>query len=153
MISDLIIDKAGAEDAEALAAILTGWIREPPWMPDLHDQAATSRCLKHLIEGGAVLVARHCGRPVGFLALQAEGVPAFYLAKDARGMGIGKALLDEAKSRVASLSLWTCQANNGARRFYAREGFREVELTDGARNEEKLPDVRCVWHRPEADRG
>ena len=31
--------------------------------------------------------------------------------------------------------------------FYVREGFTEVELTDGAGNDEGLPDVRLVWHR------
>ena len=153
MISDLIIDEAGTEEAAALAAILTGWIRGTPWMPELHSQAATVGFLKHLINGSTVLVARQDGEPVGFLVRQGEDIPAFYIAKDARGRGIGKALLDEAKSRTSILSLWTFQANEGARRFYIREGFREVEMTDGARNEENLPDVRCVWRRAEAARG
>ena len=34
-----------------------------------------------------------------------------------------------------------------ARRFYAREGFVEVDWTDGAGNEEHEPDVRCRWVR------
>ena len=51
---------------------------------------------------------------------------------------------DDAKA-AGHLTLWTFQANDGARRFYAREGFREVEFTDGAGNAEKLPDVRLEW--------
>jgi putative acetyltransferase len=44
------------------------------------------------------------------------------------------------------LSLWTFQANEGARRFYAREGFAEVRMTEGD-NEEGLPDVLLEWVR------
>ena len=43
-----------------------------------------------------------------------------------------------------SLQLWTFQVNDRARAFYARHGFREVELTDGATNEEHEPDVRLL---------
>ena len=35
------------------------------------------------------------------------------------------------------------------RAFYAREGFVEVDWTDGAGNEEHEPDVRCRWVREE----
>lgn len=71
-------------------------------------------------------------------------ISALYLAPAARGRGLGKALLDEAKGQ-GRLSLWTFQANPGARAFYRREGFREVEFTAGAGNDEKLPDVRLEW--------
>jgi hypothetical protein len=37
-------------------------------------------------------------------------------------------------------SLWTFQANLGARRFYERHGCRQVRRTDGD-NEENLPDI------------
>jgi len=37
-----------------------------------------------------------------------------------------------------------------ARRFYGREGFVEVEHTDGAGNEEGEPDVRLEWRPPAA---
>ena len=35
--------------------------------------------------------------------------------------------------------------NEPARRFYRRHGFVEVGRTDGARNEEREPDVRLAW--------
>jgi len=47
--------------------------------------------------------------------------------------------------RPAGLELWTFQVNDGARRFYERHGFRAVEVTDGAGNEERQPDVRYAW--------
>jgi hypothetical protein len=39
----------------------------------------------------------------------------------------------------------TAQFNAAARRFYERHGFVEVMSTDGARNEEREPDVRLEW--------
>ena len=33
----------------------------------------------------------------------------------------------------------------GAQRFYLREGFAETARTDGARNEEGLPDIAYEW--------
>ena len=46
------------------------------------------------------------------------------------GQGLGKALLDRAKAGRDRLQLWTFVANDGARRFYRREGFRELGRTD-----------------------
>jgi GNAT superfamily N-acetyltransferase len=62
------------------------------------------------------------------------------------GKGFGKELLAYAKLKSPEgLQLWTFQVNDGARRFYKREGFQEVELTNGENCEEKQPDVRLVW--------
>jgi hypothetical protein len=47
----------------------------------------------------------------------------------------------------AALQLWTFQRNADARRFYAARGFVDVEVTDGAGNEEMEADVRMVWAR------
>jgi putative acetyltransferase len=87
------------------------------------------------------------GDPVqGFLALDQAGamVTALYVATP--GRGIGKALLDHAKSGRQSLDLWTFVANGKARAFYAREGFVEIRQTPGD-NEEGLPDVLLRWER------
>jgi len=35
--------------------------------------------------------------------------------------------------------------NEPARRFYERHGFVAEELTEGAANEERAPDVRYRW--------
>ena len=43
---------------------------------------------------------------------------------------------------ILTVNLWTFQRNTGARRFYERNGFIAVDLTDGASNEEREPDVR-----------
>ena len=69
-----------------------------------------------------------------------------YCRRGATGHGIGKVLVDHAKSISPSgLQLYTFQVNRGARAFYAREGFVEVEFGDGSQNEEHAPDVRLEW--------
>ena len=69
-----------------------------------------------------------------------------YCKRGFTGKGIGLELLNFAKAKEPNgLQLWTFQVNSGARAFYSREGFDEVELTDGSGNEEKQPDVRMEW--------
>jgi ribosomal protein S18 acetylase RimI-like enzyme len=63
----------------------------------------------------------------------------------AQRRGIGTALLDIARSKLARLELWTFQRNAQARRFYEARGFVLVEETDGSRNEEREPDARYLW--------
>jgi hypothetical protein len=58
---------------------------------------------------------------------------------------VGAALLDRAKAqRSGGLTLWTFVANEGARRFYARQGFVEIGRSEGE-NEEGLPDLLFRW--------
>jgi GNAT superfamily N-acetyltransferase len=135
-------------DAPALGDILQDWIETTPWMPVLHSRAGTQSFLGRLIRETRVTVAVSSSAvPLGFLARDGSDIPALYLAADARGQGIGSALLEVAQAESSSLELWVFQANAGARRFYARHGFRELRRTDGSGNDEKLPDIRLEWSR------
>lgn len=132
-------------DAPALAAILGGWIAECDWMPKLHSAEEDVAFVSGIVERQRVLVARVDGKPAGFLSRDGGHVTCLYLAPAARGRGIGARLLAKAKAAEPLLSLWTFQANTRAIAFYRREGFTEAERTDGAGNDERLPDVRLVW--------
>ena len=134
-------------DAVPLAQILGAWVQETDWMPRLYSAAENYEFLAWHIASHRVLVARVGIVPQGFISLKLGEVPLLYVARQARGCGLGHDLLEHAKQDRDRLALWTFQRNDAARRFYAREGFCEVEETDGARNAEKLPDVRCVWTR------
>jgi GNAT superfamily N-acetyltransferase len=135
-------------DAVALARILGDWLRGTGWMPVLHTRAEDLAFLRRMIASHRVLVARDgTGRTLGFISIHQCDIAGFYVAEDARGLGIGKSLLDAVKAEQDRLALWTFQANTGAIAFYLREGFVETERTDGAGNEEHLPDVRMIWRR------
>ena len=96
-----------------------------------------------------VWVADQDDRVVGFIACSPTTVEQLYIDPEHTGGGIGSFLLRTAEDhRLGGLDLWTFQVNDGARRFYARHGFTEVELTDGSGNEEGQPDVRLVWATP-----
>ena len=45
------------------------------------------------------------------------------------------------------LRLWVFQKNAAAISFYQARGFREIERTDGSRNEEREPDLLMEWRR------
>lgn len=141
---------ARPRDARPLARILGAWSRETPWMEQPLGTAEDRLALCRLIRDSGVITLRTWRGPVAFLARRGEEIHALYVAPAARGQGLGKRLLDDAKARADRLALWTAQANEGARRFYAREGFHETRFSFGEGNDARLPDVRLVWRREEA---
>lgn len=105
-----------------------GWIRE------------------RVIPGMETWVAVDGDRVVGMMVVAPGMLEQLYVAPDRLGSGIGRELVDLAKERsTGGLSLWTFQVNDRARRFYERNGFVAVELTDGSGNQERQPDVRYEW--------
>jgi GNAT superfamily N-acetyltransferase len=150
MSSEATIRPARPDDAAACAGILNAWIDATPWMRRVHPaEDAVRHYREHVFAVCEVTVAEREGAVVGFLAVEAGGrVDALYLDAAARGQELGRALVAAAKAaRPGGLSLWTFLANEGARRFYAREGFVEVRRTEGE-NEEGLPDVLLAWSGP-----
>ncbi|GAA2248572.1 GNAT family N-acetyltransferase [Streptomyces amakusaensis] len=82
----------------------------------------------------------------GVLVLHGEELKQLYLDPRWRGRGLGDRFIALAKhERPAGLSLWTFQVNAPARRFYERHGFTEAGRTDGARNDEREPDIHYLW--------
>jgi len=133
-------------DIPVCAALLQGWLDAQEWMPRLHDLPETAGWMRaRLFPENEVIVAGQ--PPAGFLALSPEGVVVqLVVAPAARGRGLGHALIAHAKARhPGGLTLWCFEANTLARAFYARQGFREVARTDGAGNEEGLPDILLRW--------
>ncbi len=139
--------KARSTDAGKIGAILSEFTRTTEWMPPLHTGAEDIAHAGRLIDRGVVTVAERDGMVVGFAACDDGDLDALYVAANARGQGVGSALLDHLKSAHDTLTLWTFQANQRAQKFYVRHGFAEIERTDGAGNDETLPDIRYTWQR------
>ena len=140
---------AEALDAGAAGAILGACFREYPWMPVLYSGAEEIAHVGNMIEMGWVRVATGTeDRGLrGFIAREAGYIHALYVARGARGHGVGRALMAEAMAACDRLELRTFEANLGARRFYRQLGFVEVERGDGRDNDEGLADVGLVWER------
>lgn len=145
-MNGVAITRARAADAAPLARILGDWVRATGWMPSLHTAEEDLAFLGHLIETTEVWTAR-TDAPLGFVARDGAEVRALYIAAPARGHGIGTRLLDQARTGRDRLTLWTFQANTGAILFYTRHGFAESGRTDGADNDEGLPDLHFTWTR------
>ena len=83
----------------------------------------------------------------GHVALLPGWIDHLYVDPPFHGQGIGSALVTLAQREQDELRLYTFQSNTRARALYERHGFVIEELTDGARNEEKMPDVTYHWRR------
>jgi GNAT superfamily N-acetyltransferase len=142
----MIIRPARTLDAGAIADILSSWIDQTAWMPRIHTRAEDLSFCATMIERDWVSVA-DSGNVMGFLAREGEYVHALYVHHDHRRSGVGSSLLHAAQKVVPRLELWTFQANIEAQRFYHMHGFDEAERTDGAGNDEGLPDVKLIWEK------
>ncbi|KUJ80407.1 acetyltransferase [Ruegeria marisrubri] len=143
----VILRQARSTDAGTTGEILHGFAREKDWMPELHSRAETIAFCGTMIDRGWVTVAEQGAEILGFLARDEQEICALYLSARARRQGIGRRLLDDAKAKRARLILKVFEANAAARRFYERNGFVETGRSDGAGNDENLPDVTYVWNR------
>ena len=140
---------ARSTDAGKTGDILQRFQEETPWMPKLYTGAEAIAFCGRMIDRGWVTVAEEDGRVCGFLARDGAEICSLYVAPEAQSRGIGAVLLEAAKAAQPRLTLWTFQANEGAQRFYLREGFAETERSDGTRNEEGLPDIAYAWQAKE----
>jgi ribosomal protein S18 acetylase RimI-like enzyme len=86
----------------------------------------------------------------GHLALQPGWIDHLYVEPAFHGRGVGGALVRLAQREQGELRLHTFQSNVRARALYERHGFTIEALTDGQRNEEKMPDVTYHWRRSPA---
>jgi GNAT superfamily N-acetyltransferase len=146
--ADHVLRRADVGDADAVADV---WLRSfdaaLPSVSRAHTDDEVRKWLRRVVIGTLetwVVVAD--GAVVAMMALDGDDLDQLYLDPDWRGRGIGDLLVTHAKSRrPAGLRLWTFQVNTPARRFYRRHGFVEISRTDGARNDEKEPDVQLEW--------
>ena len=81
----------------------------------------------------------------GFIGLTENHIEGIFVAKAARSKGIGKALLEYAKSRKPRLTLSVYHKNERALAFYRREQFAiHSEGIDGDTNE---AEIQMLWTR------
>lgn len=133
-------------DAGRVGAIMSTWIEETPWVPALHTRAEDIAYAGIMIDRGWITVAEN-DAVTGYIARDGDEIHALYVDPQARGQGIGTQLLKDAMGQRDTLRLWTFVANPGAQKFYERLGFVETHRTDGADNDEKLPDIHYEWKR------
>lgn len=139
-------------DAEAIWTIyLTSRKQFLPYAPLAHfDSEILQYIVTQLLPNCQVVVPVLDEAIVGMMALSrnetAGWIEQLYLHPKMVGQGIGSQLVEQAKMELGEpIRLYTFQANEGARRFYERHGFRVIAFGDGSGNEENCPDVLYEW--------
>lgn len=119
-----------------------------PWLADLHDDEDCTRFVRDvLLPTQRVVVAQVAGVVVGFSAVDGEWLGQLYVAPEAQGAGVGRALLEDAVGAGAR-RLFVFTRNARARRFYEAAGWVLQEQGDGRDNEEREPDCTYVLPAP-----
>ena len=145
-----MLREAILSDAPALARLhRASRANAMPWLPVIHTPDEDLEFFRdRVLPGQAVLVAEVSNEVAGFIAYAEGWLNHLYVAPACWRSGVGSRLLSATQAASTVLQLWAFQNNTGARAFYARHGFEEVEFTDGVSNEENMPDVRMVWRSP-----
>ena len=137
-----------ADMDEAAAVHRASFDHALPWLAGLHTPDEDRWFYREKVFRTCVLWgAFDASVMTGMIAFRDDWIDQLYVLPDAQGRGTGSALLDVAMRAAGRLGLWTFQRNAGARGFYEARGFKLIEQTDGARNEEKEPDVLYLWIR------
>lgn len=140
------IRPANDRDIAPVAGLFRGVRRAClPYLPDLHTPEEDLEFFRDRVFGACEIWV--AGATVGFIAFRAGWVDHLYVRQDRQRNGIGRVLLEQAMRTYSPLRLWTFQKNLRAIKFYSAHGFREIERTDGSRNEEREPDMLFEWAR------
>jgi len=132
----------------ALAALVhrAAFDERLPWLSGLHTPDEDRAYFQGpVFDAGEVWGAWTAERLTGFVAFREGWIDHLYVAPGDQARGVGSALLDIARRGQSAVRLWTFQRNAPARGFYERRGFTAIEETDGARNDEREPDVLYEW--------
>lgn len=143
----MILRRATLDDAGAIARLHRHTVRTSlAFLPELHSPEDDLWFFRErLMVECETWVAEIDGVIAGYTAFKPEWLMHLYVHPDRQGAGVGAALHDKALQDGAPRQLWAFQQNTRARRFYEARGWRLVKLTDGAENEEKMPDALYAW--------
>jgi GNAT superfamily N-acetyltransferase len=144
-----VIRPATSDDAPAIGELFVRARDEMAYLPRIPEE---DRPLlgRRFLERSELWVAEEHRHLLGFAGVSGDELTHLYVDPPAQKRGVGTALLEHVKSlRPERLELWVFQKNRGARRFYERNGFRLVRLTNGAGNMEQEPDALYEWSQPQ----
>lgn len=144
----LSLTRALDSDADEIASLyLASRADALPYLRRIHTEDEVRAWIRNVaLNRGETWIARRDGAIVGFITLVDEQVEHLYVLPGNYRRGIGRTLLDLAKTRRPNqLYLYTFQRNTSARAFYETQGFQIIDISDGTRNEETEPDIYYRW--------
>jgi len=136
---------ATAADGAAAARLIFEWSAETPWIGPPNPVAEVTAFWSGCFAGvETAWVAMQAGALVGFCVREDDNISGLYVARAARGQGVGKHLLDLAKRDRTWITVWAYEKNIRARAFYRREGL--VEIGRDLEDPSGLIDIEHRWH-------
>jgi len=146
MSDKITIRDAKRRDLDIIAGIFSRARRTLSFVPELHTEAEDKDFVRDVLFSTChIRLAFFEKRACGFAAIENGWIRQIHVDPGHFGLGVGSALIRDAKAREPRLELWCFQDNARARALYERHGFKPEEFTDGSGNEEKTSDVRYVW--------
>ena len=115
------------------------------FIPFSYWQSNFSTVSDALSKADVYVCENHKGIISGFIGIIATYIAGLFVAAGFQSCGIGKQLLDYAKTRHSSLSLCVYHKNEKAVRFYLREYFTILESRMDEKTGER--ELLMVWHQ------
>lgn len=141
-----MIRRATHADSHDVSEVFLASRATMTYLPVLHTKDETRSFIARVVHALETLVAVRDGRITGFAALHGDWLDHLYVHPARFNTQTGTKLLSEVMfQRPQGFQFWVFQQNLAGRRFYERHGCALARLTDGARNEEKVPDALYVW--------
>ena len=113
-----------------LNAVLSSWEKAnkiaQPFLPEVFVDQVRHDIPNLYLPNADTWVADVDGKTVGFIALIGNEVGAIFVEPAFHGTGIGKALMDKARSLHPSLEVEVFEKNTIGRTFYAAYGFESM---------------------------
>ena len=141
-----MIKKISTLSGEALEEVSHIWLNANI---NAHDFIPESYWLEHLEEVKSMLPQASIytyminDKIVGFMGIMDSYIAGIFIDSDYQGQKIGQKLLNEAKEDRKELSLAVYEKNEGAYRFYLREGFKVTEKGNDEENQEN--ELIMIW--------
>jgi GNAT superfamily N-acetyltransferase len=117
-----------------------------PWLPVLHPPQDVREFYAGRLAEDELYVFEQDGEVLGWALLVGDELDGLYVAPEAQRQGVGAALFRHVQElRPERFGFWVFSDNRRARRFYESHGAWCLYETDGANNEERVPDARYEW--------
>lgn len=140
------IRRATPKDAPDAAEVFLASRATMNYLPHLHTDEETRNFIRRVVGEAETWIADRDGEVVGFAVIHNRWLHHLYVDPSRFNTNTGGRLFERVcQEHPEGFQLWAFQQNTGARRFYERHGCALVRLTNGADNEEKLPDALYVW--------
>lgn len=101
--------------------------------------------VKEMLPMANIYVIKYDNSIVGFIGINQQHIEGIFIDQEYQSYGYGKQLLDFVKEINKELTLSVYEKNRRAYKFYAREGFTEIDRSVDGNNDEL--EINMIWRK------